>query len=262
MTILTPVLIVGIIGLLAGVILAVASVVMAVPKDEKAEALEEILPGANCGACGFSGCSGYAKAMAEGTAQPGLCSPGGADTAAECAKLLGSGDVTLERKTAVVHCMGSSDNTEDKMIYDGTNSCAAAILLAGGVSSCAYGCMGFGDCVQACEYGAVRICNGLAKIDPQLCKACGKCVTACPKGILSLVPVKKTAVVRCSSCARAKDVMAVCKVGCIGCGKCTRTCEFGAISVSNGLAAVDSAKCTGCGKCMEACPRHVITMMD
>lgn len=259
MTILTPVLIVGIIGLLAGVILAVASVVMAVPKDEKAEALEEILPGANCGACGFSGCSGYAKAMAEGTAQPGLCSPGGAAVAAECAELLGTESAAMERKTAVVHCMGSGDNTENKMIYDGLESCAAAVLLAGGVSSCGYGCMGLGDCVRACEYGAVRVCNGLAKIDPDLCKACGKCVSACPKGLIALAPVKKTAVVRCSNCDKAKEVMAVCKVGCIGCGKCMRTCEVGAVTVENGLARIDPEKCIGCGSCMEACPRHVIT---
>lgn len=259
MEIFTPVLIVGIIGLLAGVILAVASVVMAVPKDEKAEALEEILPGANCGACGYSGCSGYAKAMAEGTAQPGLCSPGGAAVAAECAELLGTGSVTVERKTAVVHCMGSHDNTDDKMIYDGIESCAAAALLAGGVSACAYGCMGLGDCVRACGYGAVTVCNGLAKIDPDLCKACGKCVSACPKGLLSLAPVKKVAVVRCSSCAKAKDVMAACKVGCIGCGKCARTCEAGAVTVTNGLAHINPEKCTACGKCIDACPRHVIT---
>lgn len=262
MEILTPVLIVGVIGLLAGVILAVASVVMAVPKDEKAEALEKILPGANCGACGYSGCSGYAKAMAEGTAQPGLCSPGGEAVAAECAELLGTGGVTMERKTALVHCLGSNDNTDNKMIYDGIESCAAAVLLAGGVSACGYGCMGLGDCVRACEYGAVTVCNGLAKIDPALCKACGKCVTACPKGILSLAPVKKTAVVRCSSCAKAKDVMAVCKVGCIGCGKCTRTCEAGAVTLKNGLASIDPDKCTGCGSCVDACPRHVITMLS
>ena len=113
MEILTPILIVGIIGLLAGVILAVASIVMAVPKDEKAEALEEVLPGANCGACGFSGCPGYAAAMAKGEAQPGLCSPGGAEVAQKCAEILGGGDVQMEYKTALVHCLGSYDNRQD-----------------------------------------------------------------------------------------------------------------------------------------------------
>ena len=144
MEIITPILIVGIIGLLAGVILAVASIVMAVPKDEKAEALEEILPGANCGACGFSGCPGYAAAMAKGEAKPGLCSPGGAEVAQKCAEILGGGDVEMEYKTALVHCLGSYDNTTDKMLYDGIQSCSAAAFLMGGVTSCRFGAWAWG----------------------------------------------------------------------------------------------------------------------
>lgn len=262
MNLLTPVLIVGIIGLLAGVILAVASIVMAVPKDEKAEALEEILPGANCGACGYSGCSGYAKAMAQGEAAPGLCSPGGAEVAHKCGELLGAGTVEVEYKTALVRCMGSYDNTTDKMVYDGIESCSAAALLMGGITSCRYGCMGMGDCVRACEYGAVSVCTGVAKIDPHKCRGCSKCVEACPKGMIKFVPLKKQAVVRCSNCDKGKDVLPVCKIGCIGCGKCMKACEFDAVSVKNGLATVDAAKCTGCGKCVEACPRKVITLLE
>lgn len=261
MEILTPILIVGIIGLLAGVILAVASIVMAVPKDETAQALEEILPGANCGACGFSGCPGYAAAMAKGEAQPGLCSPGGAEVAQKCAELLGGGDVQMEYKTALIHCLGSYDNTTDKMLYDGIPSCAAAAQLMGGITSCRYGCMGLGDCQRACQYGAITICNGLARVDPGKCKGCSKCVAACPKGIISLVPLKKQAVVRCSSCDKAKGTMAVCNIGCIGCGKCARTCQFGAVTVENGVAKVDPQKCTACRQCVEACPRHVITLL-
>ena len=260
MEILAPILIVSLIGLLAGVILAVASVVMAVPKDEKAEALEEVLPGANCGACGYSGCPGYAAAMAKGEASPGLCSPGGEAVAKQCAEILGSGDVAVVRKVALVHCLGSCDNTGDKMEYDGIPSCAAALPLAGGAASCRFGCLGLGDCVQACEYGAIRVCNGLAQVDPAQCKGCSKCVAACPKGLISLVEAKPQAVVRCSSCDKAKGTMAVCQVGCIGCGKCMRTCQFGAVTVENGLAKIDPAKCTACGQCVAACPRHVITL--
>ena len=146
MDILTPIIIVGAIGLLAGVVLAVASIVMAVPKDEKAEALEAVLPGANCGACGYSGCPGYAAAMAKGEAAPGLCSPGGAAVAAQCGEILGSGAVEMTRKAAMVHCMGSGDNTQEKMVYDGLASCSAAVQLAGGASSCRFGCLGLGDC--------------------------------------------------------------------------------------------------------------------
>lgn len=262
MEILTPILIVGLIGLLAGVILAVASLVMAVPKDEKAEALEEVLPGANCGACGFSGCPGYAAAMAKGEAKPGLCSPGGAEVAQKCGEILGAGQVEVEYKSALVRCMGSYDNTTDKMVYDGIPSCSAAAFLMGGVTSCRYGCMGLGDCVRACEYGAVTVCNGVARIDPHKCRGCSKCVEACPKGMIKFVPLKRQAVVRCSNCDKAKETMQVCKVGCIGCGKCQRTCEFGAVSVKDGLAAVDAGKCMGCGACVEACPRHVITLLE
>lgn len=260
MDILTPILIVGIIGLLAGVVLAVASIVMAVPKDEKAEALEAILPGANCGACGYSGCSGYAAAMAKGEAVPGLCSPGGAAVAAQCGKILGSGAVEMEKKSAFVHCLGSEDNTTQKMEYDGLESCTAASLLNGGSSSCRFGCLGLGDCMAVCDYGAIQVCSGLAVIDTDKCVACGKCVAACPKGLIKLAPVKAAAVVRCSNCDKGKDTMQACKVGCIGCMKCQKTCEAGAVTVQNGLASVDSEKCTGCGKCAEACPRHVITM--
>lgn len=259
---LTPILIVGIIGLLAGVILAVASIVMAVPKDETAEALEELLPGANCGACGFSGCPGYAAAMAKGEAKPGLCSPGGAETAQKCAELLGTGNVEVEYKAALVRCLGSYDNTTDKMLYDGIQSCAASSFLAGGATSCRYGCIGMGDCVRACEYGAVSVCNGVAKIDPHKCKGCSKCIEACPKSLIKFVPLKTQAVVRCTNCDMGKEVMQVCKIGCIGCMKCEKVCQFDAIHVKDRLAEVDAEKCTGCGECVGACPRNVIALLE
>ena len=168
----------------------------------------------------------------------------------------------MEYKTALVHCMGSYDNTTDKMIYDGIESCSASTFLAGGISSCRYGCMGMGDCVRACEYGAVSVCNGVARIDPQKCRGCSKCVEACPKGLIKFVPLKRQAVVRCSNCDKGRDTMQVCKIGCIGCKKCEKTCEDGAITVQDNLARVDPQKCTGCGKCAEACPRNVITMLE
>lgn len=258
--ILFPVLIVAGIGLLAGLILAVASIVMAVPKDEKAEAIQELLPGANCGACGYSGCSGYAAALSKGEAKPGLCAPGGPETAKAIGKLLGSGDVEMEQKVALVYCLGSQDNTTDKMDYDGLSSCAAAVQLAGGASSCRFGCLGLGDCVKACQYNAITVCNGVANIDPAACKACGQCVSACPKGLIHLAPVKPQAVVRCSNCDKGAATTKVCKVGCIGCMKCVKTCEAGAIRVENFHAIVDPEKCTGCGTCAETCPRHCIIM--
>lgn len=262
MDILIPILIVAGIGLLAGIILAVASIVMAVPKDEKAEAVLEVLPGANCGACGFSGCSGYAAALSKGEAKVGLCSPGGEECAKACAAVLGVEDVAVEKKTALVHCMGSYDMTSDKMLYDGIQSCSASTFLAGGITSCRFGCMGMGDCAAVCPYGAVNVCNGVANIDYNKCKGCSQCVAACPKGLISFVPLKKQAVVRCSNCDKGAQTTKVCKIGCIGCGKCMKACEYGAVKVVNFCAVVDPVKCVGCGKCEEACPRHIITMLD
>ena len=260
--ILFPVLVVAGIGLLAGLGLAIASVVMAVPKDEKAEKITEMLPGANCGACGFSGCSGYAAALAKGEAKPGLCSPGGAEVAAEISEFLGLGGVSVEKKVAVVRCSGSADYTSDKMEYAGIQSCSAAVLLAGGPASCQYGCMGLGDCVNACQYGAIEICNGVAHIDPARCKGCSMCVAACPKHLITLVPYRPLAVVRCSSCDKGAQTNKVCKIGCIGCMKCEKTCESDAIHVKDFHAVVDPEKCTGCGKCAEVCPRHAIDLLN
>lgn len=260
--ILFPVLIVAGIGLIAGLGLAIASIVMAVPKDEKAEAIAEMLPGANCGACGYSGCSGYAKALANGEAPVGLCAPGGAGVSKAVSGYLGLADAGVETKVAVVNCLGSYDNTTDKMEYEGIQSCSAAAQLAGGISSCRYGCMGLGDCLRACQYGAIDICNGMAHIEPSRCKGCSMCVKACPKGLITLVPAKKQAVVLCGNCDRGAMTNKICKVGCIGCMKCQKTCEVGAIKVDHFNATVDPEKCIGCGKCAEACPRHCITMME
>ena len=259
--ILIPVLLVSGIGLLAGILLAVASIVMAVPKDEKAEDIRAMLPGANCGACGFSGCDGYAAALAHGEAKVGLCSPGGAECAEKISAYLGVDNASVEAKTALVHCLGSYDNTTDKVVYEGIQTCAAAVMVAGGIASCQYGCMGLGDCMRACQYGAISICNGVAKIDPHKCKGCSMCVAACPKHLISFVPLKSQAVLRCSNCDKGAMTNKVCKIGCIACMKCEKVCEHDAVHVSNFHAKVDPEKCVACGKCVEACPRHCITML-
>ncbi|MBE6754303.1 MAG: RnfABCDGE type electron transport complex subunit B [Ruminococcaceae bacterium] len=258
-SILIPVGIVAGIGLIAGAGLAIASALMAVPVDEKAEKITEVLPGANCGACGFSGCAGYAAALSKGEAKNGMCIPGGEDAAAAIAGIIGGSAAPVEKKTAVVHCLGTYDNTSDKIEYQGVNSCAAAMQLFGGVASCAFGCIGLGDCQRACPYGAVNVCNGVSTINANLCKGCGLCSKACPKGIISLEPVGK-AFVYCSSRVKGGETRKVCKAGCIGCMRCTKVCETGAITVTDFCASVDSAKCTGCGKCVDVCPAHIVRL--
>lgn len=259
--VLFAVLLVGGIGLLIGIILAVASIIFAVPKDEKAEAIAEVLPGANCGACGFSGCAGYAKALSEGKAKVGLCSPGGEETAKAVAALLGVEAGSMEKTAAVVHCMGSEDKTERKMDYRGIKTCAAAAMMYGGTGKCSYGCMGFGDCAAVCEYDAVRICNSVAQIDKDKCRACSKCVEACPHGLISILPVKRQAVVKCSNCDKGAQTRKDCKVGCIGCMKCVKVCKSGAVRIENLHAVVDPAKCTGCAMCEQECPQKCIIVL-
>lgn len=248
------------IGLLSGIILSLASVFMAVPKDEKEEKIRAMLPGANCGACGFSGCDGYAHALASGKAKPGLCTVGGAKVANNIAAYLGAETVKMVPHVSVVHCLGSDDNTMDRADYEGIETCAAAAQVAGSPTLCHYGCIGLGDCVKACAYDALSVRNGVAMVEPENCVACGKCVAACPKHLLSLVPVKKQAVVLCSSCEKGAAVMKVCKVGCIGCMRCEKTCKYDAIHVTDFLAHVDSEKCVGCGECVSVCPRHIIAL--
>ena len=180
--------------------------------------------------------------------------------AAATAELLGVAAGEVEYKTALVHCMGSHDNTTDRMKYQGISSCAAAVQLYGGISSCSFGCMGLGDCAAVCEYDAIKVCNGVASIDPNRCKGCSKCVQACPKHLISFVPLKPQAVVRCSNCDKGGVTRKLCKVGCIGCMKCVKACESGAVTVNQFKASVDPAKCTACGKCVEVCPQDCIRM--
>ncbi len=263
MEILYPILIavavVAAIGLIAGAGLSIASALMAVPKDERAEKVQELLPGANCGACGYSGCAGYAAAVASGEAKNGLCVPGGAEVAEQISEALGLKAADVQRMTAVVHCLGTYDNTTDKIEYQGVNSCSAAMQLFGGTASCSFGCIGLGDCMNACPYGAIKTCNGAASVDSALCKGCGICVKTCPKGIISLEKPGNAAVL-CSSRVKGGETRKVCKAGCLGCMKCQKTCPHGAITVTQFCASVDKDKCTGCGKCIEVCPAKIISI--
>lgn len=260
--ILLPILILAVIGLVAGLLLAIASIVMAVPKDQKAEDIREMLPGANCGACGYSGCDGYAQALAKGEAKPGLCPVGGSDVANSIAAYLGVAASSVEPHMSVVRCLGSHDNTTDRVEYEGITSCAAAAAVAGGPTSCTYGCIGLGDCVNVCNYNALSVRNGVAMVESKNCVACGMCIDACPRHLLTLVPVKKQAVVLCSNCDKGAATNKVCKVGCIGCMRCEKTCKYDAIHVKNFVASVDPEKCVGCGECVDVCPRHIIGLYN
>ncbi len=241
-------------GLIAGLILAVASVVMAVPVDEKVIALREALPGANCGACGYSGCDGYAEAMAHEGAAVGLCSPGGEATVTATSEILGVAGATLAKKAAVVHCKGCADVAKQKLTYHGLPSCGAASKFYGGALACSFGCLGFGDCAKACPYGAITLTDGVAEVNPALCVGCGLCEKACPKALITLRPAETAVAVLCTNKDKGGITRKVCSAGCIGCMKCQKACPSGAITVANNLATIDPDKCTGCGDCVATCP--------
>lgn len=246
--ILLAVLLVAGLGLIAGLVLAVASVLMAVPRDEKAEALRECLPGANCGACGYSGCDGYAKAMAHEGAKVGLCSPGGEQVAAATAAILGVSAET-ETKTALVRCGGCEEFTTRKLEYKGIPTCAAASQFYGGDWLCNYGCLGYGDCPVGLRirryYGGERPCPhrpgpvpGLQPVRQDL-----------PQGPDHLGSRRlPRAWYGAAATTKGAQVRKACKVGCIACMRCTKACQYDAIHVDNFLASIDPEKCVGCGR--------------
>ncbi len=257
-TIFVPVLIVSALGLIFGIVLAFSFIFFAVPTDEKVEALVEALPGANCGACGYPACEGYAKAIAHEDAPTNKCPVGGAAVAAKVSEIMGISFAGTVREYAKVMCQGKCGIAPDKMNYQGVQTCAACSQLYGGKSACSYGCLGLADCVKACPYGAIKIVDGIAEIDPDLCTGCKICTKICPKGIISMVPETAAVHALCSSHDKGIVTKKACSLGCIGCKKCEKTCEYGAITVENNCAKVDYTKCTNCGACVAQCPTGTI----
>ena len=255
---MTEIIIVASIALTAGLILSISSIIFATPKDAQVEALTEALPGINCGACGYSGCEAYAKALAKKETTNGLCPPGGAETMREVAEILGEEAGTIEKKIAVIKCQGHSENTQAKMVYQGYDTCLAASLIYGGDGSCQYSCLGMGDCQDICPEDAIEIENGLAVVNKNLCTGCGLCVKSCPKNIIEVLPEKFTIHVACRNTDKGAQTRKVCKTGCIGCMRCKKICEFEAITVKNFVASIDYDKCTNCGKCVKVCPMNSI----
>lgn len=257
--IITAAAVISIIGLLVGLLLGVAAKAFAVEVDEKEILVREQLPGNNCGGCGYAGCDALAKAIAQGEASVDACPVGGDPVGKAIAKIMGVTAGEKEREVAFVKCAGTCDKTTTKYNYYGVYDCKKLALIPGnGDKSCSYGCMGYGSCVRACPFDAIHVINGIAKVDKEKCKACGKCIAECPKHLIELVPYKAEHMVQCSSKDKGITVKEVCSAGCIGCGICAKQCESGAITVENNVAHIDQSKCTGCGKCAQKCPAHVI----
>lgn len=256
--IIAAICVVGGTGLLFGLILAIAAHIFAVKQDERAEKILETLPGANCGSCGYAGCSAYAEAVAKGDAPVNACSVGKAPVANAIADIMGVEAGEVQEVVARVMCGGDRGSVAYKFEYKGINDCVAAAKFAGGAKKCESGCLGLGHCAAVCPFDAIKIKNGVAVVDDELCQACGKCVQACPKHIIKLIPKSQRHWVLCSNPEMGKFVNQYCKRGCIGCKLCEKECKFDAVHVVDNHAIIDYDKCKNCGLCAKKCPRGVI----
>ncbi len=246
------------ISLVLGAMLALASIVFEVKVDPKIPEITEVLPGANCGGCGFAGCSACAQAIVKGDAKVTACPVGGQAVADQIASIMGvqAGDIT--RMRAQVMCSGTRANAKQKYVYEGPHDCAAAMRLGGGPKECPNGCIGFGTCELLCPQDAIHVEGGVAVVRAEKCIGCGICVESCPKHIIKLIPFDAPVHVGCSSLDKGAVTRTYCEVGCIGCKMCTKVCETGAITVNGAIASIDYEKCTHCGNCVEKCPRGII----
>jgi len=241
------------IGAICGIILSAASKIMYVKIDERVIQLQEILPGANCGACGYPGCSGYAQALADGKVKINLCTPGGTSVLKKISEILGVEAGSIELKSAVIHCIGAEQYRIRKMNYMGVQSCVAAKQYFGGDSACTFGCLGYGDCKFACPSGAICLEDRLARVIPSLCTGCGLCVKTCPNKLIWIENTNIPVILACNNIEKGAVTRKKCKTGCIACGKCVRECKDNALVIIDNHAKIDYSKCTGCGHCAEVC---------
>ena len=268
MDILIAIAILGGLGLVFGLVLAAASKVFYVETDPRLEQLNECLPGANCGGCGFAGCGAYAEAVLKGEAPVGKCASGGNEAAKAMAAIMGVQAEEVTRKVAMVRCSGArtfdaegnlTKGAKMKAHYEGFHDCLAASKVGGsGPLSCKYGCLGYGSCTRVCKYGAISVKNGVAVVDEDLCVGCMACAQVCPRKVITAVEPDRNVVIGCNSLAKGAVTNRACTIGCIGCGKCMKTCPSGAITITNNLAQIDYSKCTNCGQCATVCPKGLI----
>lgn len=261
---LNTVLVISGLGAVLALLLFLVAKKFKVEEDPRIDEVEKKLPGANCGGCGFAGCRGMAEALVKEDDISSLYCPVGGG---ECMKLIAAylGKVAAEKEpqVAVVRCSGSCENRPRTNVYDGATSCKIAASLYAGNTGCAFGCLGLGDCVAACEFDAIHMNpeTGLPEVDEEKCTACGACAKACPKIVIELrkkAPKGRKIYVSCVNKDKGAVARKACKVACIGCGKCAKVCPHGAITVENNLAYIDYTKCKFCRKCVMECPTGAI----
>ncbi len=256
-----PAIIMGILGLGFGLTLAWLAKKFAVEENPLVQKILDLLPGANCGACGYPGCVGLAEKIATQEAPMNACPVGGPKTWAEIARLLGNHEeFRFESKKAVLVCQGGKGVAQEIASYRGVKNCRAYKLLGVSARVCRYGCIGLGTCEEVCPFSAITMDreSGLPVISPEKCTGCGKCVTECPQGVLVLVPDREQVLVACVSKESGKVVRQACLRGCIKCQLCVKTCPEKAIRFEKEIIHIDQEKCTLCGLCVEKCPTHCL----
>lgn len=252
------------IGAAAAIILAVASQLLKVEENPLIEEVAEVLPGANCGGCGFAGCEAYAVAVVTNPDIPAnLCVVGGAETTAKVGELSGKAAAVGDPVVSFRRCSRVEGNVKAKFDYIGTATCASAALLEGGPWMCAWACLGLGDCLRACPFDAMYIENGMVEIIPSKCVSCGQCVKSCPRSILQLIPRNARVMSYCATREKMKSVSDVCEVGCINCLKCLKACPADAITYEKRRIEIDHTACrefgAACGEaCVASCPRGIL----
>ena len=258
--IISSVVLISAIALIIGIFLCISSEIFKVEVDEKVERVRECLPGNNCGGCGFAGCDALADAIVKGDAPTNACPVGGASVAAKISEVMGVSSGEAVRMVAFVHCDGTCTNANKAYEYNGTKDCRIVSTLPNnGGKKCVNACIGYGSCVTACKFDAIHIVDGVAKVDEEKCVACKACINSCPMNVIELVPYGKKHKVNCSNKNKGKVAMDACKVSCIACGMCEKTCTKDAIKVINNIAVMNYEKCDDCGDCANKCPRKCIS---
>lgn len=262
--ILIAVISLGVIGAVGAIILYAASKKFEVYEDPRITQVQEVLPAANCGGCGYPGCSGFATACVGADTLEGLfCPVGGVDVMGKVAGILGKEATSADAMLAVVRCNGTCEARPKINQYDGVKSCAVASSLYGGETGCSFGCLGFGDCVDVCNFDAIFInpVTGIAEVIEDKCTSCGACVKACPKNLIELRkkgPKSRRIFVSCMNKDKGVVAKKACSNACIGCSLCFKECAFDAIKIENNLAYIDYNKCRLCRKCVDVCPTNAI----
>ncbi|MDR0333038.1 MAG: Fe-S cluster domain-containing protein [Dysgonamonadaceae bacterium] len=266
--ILTAIVVLSVVGAGCAGILYLIGQKFKVEEDPRIQQVQDVLPSANCGGCGYPGCAGFAVACIKADSLDGLnCPPGGADVMQKVAAILGRTATATTKKIAVLRCNGSCEERPHTNQYEGATSCAIASALYGGETGCTFGCLGLGDCVLTCTFDAIHInpATMLPEVDEEKCTACNACVKKCPKMILELRkqgPKSRRIYVSCANKDKGGVAKKSCSVACIGCGKCVKACTFEAITMANNLAYIDDEKCRLCRKCAPECPTNAIVELN